>query len=110
MGCPLLAARTGPTGPVWRGPLLGVTRKWLAEGQTNAIDPKRTLVGPCGRLAKSFLDKSDLVAQAGFGVFAVLDAALDQDRVDPQPSEYDRSWQGNRCWFYQKAPQAAAAE
>jgi hypothetical protein len=28
------------------------------------------------------LDKSDLVAQAGFGVFAVLDAALDQDRIE----------------------------
>jgi hypothetical protein len=27
-------------------------------------------------------DKSDLAAQAGFGVFAVLDAALDQDRVE----------------------------
>src|SRR5947208_7953378 len=78
---------------------MGVERKSTAECQNGAFDPKRTLVGPCGRLAKSFLDKSDLVAQAGFGVFAVLDAALDQDRLDPQPSEYDRSWQGSRCWF-----------
>jgi len=50
------------------------------HGNIDANDPKRTLVGPCGRLAKSFLDESDLIAQAGFGVFAVLDAALDQDR------------------------------
>src|SRR5438552_12168411 len=70
--------------------------------QPTRMTPKRTLVGPCGRLAKSFLDKSDLVAQAGFGVFAVLDAALDQDRLDPQPSEYDRSWQGSRCWFIRR--------
>ena len=52
------------------------------HGNIDANDPKRTLVGPCGRLAKSFLDESDLIAQAGFGVFAVLDAALDQDRVE----------------------------
>jgi hypothetical protein len=31
-------ARNGPTGPVWRCPLLGEDRKWLAEGRTGAID------------------------------------------------------------------------
>jgi hypothetical protein len=36
------ASGTKPTGPVCRGPLLGVDRTWLAEGQTDAKDPKRT--------------------------------------------------------------------
>ena len=27
-------ARNGPAGPVWRCPLIGVDRKWLAEGPT----------------------------------------------------------------------------
>src|ERR1035437_3332006 len=35
-------ARNGPTGPVWRCPLLGEDRKWLAEGRTGAIDPMAT--------------------------------------------------------------------
>src|SRR5216684_2819868 len=35
-------ARTGPVGPVWRCPLTGVDRKWLAVGQTGAFDPYRT--------------------------------------------------------------------
>jgi hypothetical protein len=28
----------GPVGRVWRCPLFGVDRKWLAEGQNDAID------------------------------------------------------------------------
>ena len=36
-------APTGPTGPVWRCPLTGVDWKWLAEGQTGAFEPERTL-------------------------------------------------------------------
>jgi hypothetical protein len=34
------------------------------------------------RLAESFQDESDLLAQARFGVFAVLNAVLDQNRVE----------------------------
>jgi hypothetical protein len=34
-------ARNGPTGPAWRCPLIGVDRKWLAEGQDDAIDPEQ---------------------------------------------------------------------
>jgi hypothetical protein len=37
-----MLARTGPTEPVWRCPLIGVDRKWLAEGQNDAFDPTRT--------------------------------------------------------------------
>jgi hypothetical protein len=33
---------------IWRGPLIGVDRKWLAEGQTDAIDPTATLAVQCG--------------------------------------------------------------
>jgi hypothetical protein len=35
-------ALTGPTGPVWRGPLLGADRKWLAERQNGTFDPPET--------------------------------------------------------------------
>ncbi|SIT53964.1 hypothetical protein BQ8794_140109 [Mesorhizobium prunaredense] len=35
-----------------------------------------------GRLAESFQDKANLRAQAIFGVFAVLNAVLDQNRVE----------------------------
>ena len=29
----------GPTGPVWRYPLIAIDRKWLAEGRSAAFDP-----------------------------------------------------------------------
>ena len=32
-------ARTGPTGPVWRCPLIEIDRKWLVECQNGANDP-----------------------------------------------------------------------
>jgi hypothetical protein len=32
-----------PVGPVWRCPLIGVDRKGPAHGQSDAIDPQRTL-------------------------------------------------------------------
>jgi hypothetical protein len=32
-------APNGPPGLVWRCPLIGADRKWLAKGQTDAIDP-----------------------------------------------------------------------
>ena len=34
------------------------------------------------RLAESFQDKANLLAQARFGVFAVLNAVLDQNRME----------------------------
>ena len=39
----LHVARNGPTGPVGRCSLIAVDRKWLAEGQTGAIEPSRIL-------------------------------------------------------------------
>jgi hypothetical protein len=39
-------ARTGPIAPLSRCPLIGVDRKWLAEGQTDAIDTKETWSEP----------------------------------------------------------------
>lgn len=35
-------APNGPAGPVAECPLIGSNRKWLAEGQTGANDPKQT--------------------------------------------------------------------
>jgi hypothetical protein len=35
----LMLARNGPTGLLWRCPLIGGDRKWLAEGQNDVIDP-----------------------------------------------------------------------
>jgi hypothetical protein len=32
-------APNGPIEPLWRCLLIGVDRKWLAEGQTGAFDP-----------------------------------------------------------------------
>jgi hypothetical protein len=32
-----LLARNGQTGPVWRCPLIGADRKWLAEGKTTRL-------------------------------------------------------------------------
>jgi hypothetical protein len=38
----LFLARNGPTGLLWRCPLIGGDRKWLADGQNDAIDPERS--------------------------------------------------------------------
>jgi hypothetical protein len=38
---PLLAPK-GLIGPIWRCPFTGADRKWLAQGKTEAIDPKQT--------------------------------------------------------------------
>jgi hypothetical protein len=38
------SARNGPDLPVWRGPLIGVDRKWLVEAQNDANDLHETLV------------------------------------------------------------------
>ena len=54
-------ARNGPTGPVWRCPLLGEDRKWLAEGQTGAFDPTETLAAP-----------SNSAFDAGFRLIKIL--------------------------------------
>jgi hypothetical protein len=35
-----LLARNGRAEPIWRCPLTGVDRKWLADRQTAPIDPK----------------------------------------------------------------------
>jgi hypothetical protein len=39
---PVLAP-TGPTGPVWRCPLIGVDRKWRFGVVRAVVDPDRTL-------------------------------------------------------------------
>jgi hypothetical protein len=36
-----ISARNGPDRLVWRCPLIGVDRKWLVDGQNDAIDPYR---------------------------------------------------------------------
>jgi hypothetical protein len=38
-------ARTGPVGPVWQCPLMGVDRMSPAKGETGAFDPNRTSRG-----------------------------------------------------------------
>ena len=39
-------ARTGPTGPVWRCPLIGAERKWCFGAGRDGFDPTRTSSSP----------------------------------------------------------------
>jgi hypothetical protein len=39
-------ARNGPDRLVWRCPLLGVDRKWFADGQNDAIDSAEIAAEP----------------------------------------------------------------
>jgi hypothetical protein len=47
----LLLVRNGPAGSMRRCPLIGVDRKWQAQGQNDAIDPKATFGFPLAILA-----------------------------------------------------------
>ncbi|WP_287181927.1 hypothetical protein, partial [Mesorhizobium sp.] len=51
-----------------------------------------------GRLAESFQDKPNLLTQGRFGVFAVLNAVLDQNRVEERRERgVDRTGRFCRC-------------
>jgi hypothetical protein len=65
-------------------PTVLATINWLIRApvaplraNASGLDTADCLAG----LAESFQDKANLVAQAGFGVFAVLNAVLDQNRM-----------------------------
>jgi hypothetical protein len=63
-------ALTGPTVPVWRCPLFGVDRKWLADAQNGAFDPERTLALAAVWVSMLILEPvySDLGLSSGKGL------------------------------------------
>src|ERR1700675_2555540 len=80
---------------MWKSARLIVDRRASASG-LNTAD---CLAG----LAQSFQDKANLVAQACFGVFAVLNAVLDQNWMEERHergSDRSRSFRGELARFH----------